>query len=133
MWLILYTFIYPHRIFRNLFNLVTHHDERKPGDCFHRSLLVVMLLRCLKKLGYFGTDAAAMMAASEDQENDVLSDDEAFIGGLLFHFLEVLQFNAHEVAQFEMIARFVAATAAPPVTPTAALKDIDACCVIFQG
>ena len=37
----------------------------------------------------------------------MLSDDEAFIGTLLFHFLEVLQFNAHEVAQFEMIARSV--------------------------
>ena len=89
------------------------------------------MLRCLKKLGYFGTEAAATMAESGDQENDVLSDDEAFIGGLLFHFLEVLQFNAHEVAQFEMIARFAAA-AAPLVTLTA-LKNIDACCVIFQG
>ena len=91
--------------FRNLFNLVTHHDERKPGDCFHRALMVVMLVRCLKKLGYFGPEAAATMA-SEDPEADVLSDDEAFIGCLLFHFLEVLQFNAHEVAQFEMIARY---------------------------
>ena len=41
------------------------------------------------------------------EDTDVLSDDEAFIGTLLFHFLEVLQFNAHEVAQFEMIARSV--------------------------
>ena len=41
------------------------------------------------------------------EDTDVLSDDEAYIGTLLFHFLEVLQFNAHEVAQFEMIARSV--------------------------
>lgn len=98
--------------YRNLYNLVTHHEERKAGDCFHRALLTCMLLRCLKKLGYFGTEAAATMKNPSElgevgdfEDTDVLSDDEAFIGTLLFHFLEVLQFNAHEVAQFEMLAR----------------------------
>ena len=28
---------------------------------------------------------------------------QILIGTVLFHFLEVLQFNAHEVAQFEMV------------------------------
>ena len=31
--------------------------------------------------------------------------NQLFIGNLLNHFLEVLQFNSHEVAQFEMIAK----------------------------
>ena len=52
-------------------------------------MLAVMLLRCMKKYGYFGPDAT----------DDVLTDDECYIGFVLNHFLEVNQFNAHEVAQ----------------------------------
>lgn len=59
-------------------------------------MLAVMLLRCMKKYGYFGFDGV---------DDDVLTEDECYIGVLLVHFLEVNQFNAHEVAQFEMIAR----------------------------
>ncbi len=32
-------------------------------------------------------------------------DDEIMVTVLLNHFLEVLQFNSHEVAQFEMLAK----------------------------
>ncbi len=80
--------------YRNVYNLVTHHDERKFGDIFHRAMFSVMLLRCLKKLGYFGPDRRDI-----SPENDSLSDDELYIGTLLNHFLEVMQFNSHEVAQ----------------------------------
>ncbi len=31
--------------YRNLYNLVTHHAERKTGDIFHRAMLAVMMLR----------------------------------------------------------------------------------------
>jgi len=81
--------------YRNYFNLCTHHSERKVGDIFHRALLAVMLMRCMKKYGYFGDDA----------KDEVLTEDECFVGTILSHFLEVNQFNAHEVAQFEMVAR----------------------------
>ena len=80
--------------------MVTHHGERKFGDIFHRSMFSVMLLRCLKRGGYFGPDRTDVTPAG-----DSLSEDELFIGHLLNHFLEVLQFNSHEVAQFEMIAK----------------------------
>lgn len=86
---------YKSQDYRNYFNLVTHHSERKVGDIFHRAMLTVMLLRCMKKFGYFGPDA----------NDDVVTDDECYVGSILSHFLEVNQFNAHEVAQFEMIAR----------------------------
>ena len=56
---------------RNLYNLVTHHGERKFGDIFHRSMFSVMLLRCLKRHGYFGPDRADVTPAGDD-----LSDDE---------------------------------------------------------
>lgn len=84
----------------NLFNLVTHHNERKVGDVFHRAMFAVMFLRCLKKFGYFGPDRTDI-----SPENDDLSEDELFMGTLINHFLEVLQFNAHEVAQFEMMTK----------------------------
>ena len=86
--------------YRNLYNLVTHHSERKIGDVFHRSMFSVMLLRCLKKEGYFGDDRKDL-----DPDGDNLTEDECYIGVLLNHFLSVLQFNSHEVAQFEMIAK----------------------------
>jgi tetratricopeptide (TPR) repeat protein len=75
--------------YRNYFNLVTHHSERKVGDIFHRAMLTVMFLRCMKKYGYFGPEA----------QDEVLTDDECFVASILCHFLEVNQFNAHEVAQ----------------------------------
>ena len=81
----------------NLYNLVTHHDERKMNDTFHRSMFVVMMLRCLKKLGYFGEDVK--MKASNEEETEVFTEDEIYIATLLCHFLELMQFNSHEVAQ----------------------------------
>ena len=83
--------------YRNFFNLVTHSGERKAGDVFHRAMLTVMMMRCMKKYGYFGPDA----------KDDILTEDECFVGTILNHFLEAGQFNAHEVAQFEMISRNV--------------------------
>ena len=64
-------------------------SERKAGDVFHRAMLTVMLVRCMKKYGYFGPDA----------NDEIMTDDECYIGFVLNHFLEVNQFNAHEVAQ----------------------------------
>ena len=78
--------------YKNYFNLVNHHEERKIGDIFHRAMFTVFLLRCLQSQGYFPTPPS-----------EKLSDDEVYIGTLLMHFLELLQFNAHEVAQFEMV------------------------------
>jgi hypothetical protein len=77
---------------------VTHHSERKFGDVFHRAMFSVLMLRCLKRLGYFGPDRV------DDTVAD-LSDDEVMVGVVLNHFLESLQFNSHEVAQFEMMSR----------------------------
>jgi len=76
--------------YKNYYNLVNHHDQRKIGDIFHRSMFTVFLLRCLQSQGYFPTPPG-----------DKLTEDEVYIGSLLMHFLELLQFNAHEVAQFE--------------------------------
>lgn len=85
--------------YRNIYNLVTHHSERKMNDLFHRAMFSIMLVKCLKKTGYFGEEVK-----ERADEDDQLSDDEIYICTLLSHFLEVYQFNTHEVAQYEMIA-----------------------------
>ena len=81
----------------NLYNLVTHHSERKVGDTFHRSMFAVMMLRCLKKLGYFGEEVKEL--ANNSEEPETFNEDEIYICTLLCHFLELMQFNSHEVAQ----------------------------------
>merc|ERR1719419_1048890 len=81
------TEVYNSADYRNYFNLVSHHSERKTGDMFHRAMFSIFLLRCLKSQGYF-----------PKSDENVLSEDELYIGGLIYHFLEVLQFNSHEVA-----------------------------------
>ena len=67
------------------------------NDTFHRSMFVVMMLRCLKKLGYFGEDVKER--ANNEEEAEVMTEDEIYIATLLCHFLELMQFNSHEVAQ----------------------------------
>ena len=62
---------------------------------FHRATFAIFLLRCLDSQGYFGSKPSA----SE------LTGDQLLIARLLFHFLELLQFNTHEVAQLEMVGR----------------------------
>ena len=86
--------VYESGDYRNYFNLVSHHDERKTNDMFHRAMFSVFLLRCLQSQGYF-----------PDPPQDSLTEDQVLIGTVLCHFLEVLQFNAHEVAQFEMVTK----------------------------
>jgi len=86
--------VYESGDYKNYFNLVSHHDERKTNDMFHRAMFSVFLLRCLQTQGFF-----------TQPPQELASDDEILIGTVLFHFLEVLQFNAHEVAQFEMVTK----------------------------
>ncbi len=61
----------------------------------------MFIRRCLKKQGYFGPDRRDVSPDCADP----LTEDELFVSTLLYHFLEVLQFNSHEVAQFEMAAK----------------------------
>ena len=80
--------------YKNYYNLVNHHEKRQMGDIFHRSMFTVFMLRCLQSQGYF-----------PNSPGESLTEDELLIGTLLMHFLELLQFNAHEVAQFEMVSK----------------------------
>ena len=71
--------VYESGDYRNYFNLVSHHDERKTNDMFHRAMFSVFLLRCLQSQGYF-----------PDSPQETLTEDEHLIGNILCHFLEVL-------------------------------------------
>ena len=39
------------------------------------------------------------MKANNEEETEVFTEDEIYIATLLCHFLELMQFNSHEVAQ----------------------------------
>ena len=73
-----------------LFNMVSLNEQRWPEDIFNRSLMAVALLKILKAAGYF----------PKKSEIDSFTNDEIFIGSLLLHHLNVLQFNAHEIYEF---------------------------------
>ena len=64
---------------------------------FHRATFAIFLLRCLDSQGYFGP--------SSNLSSSDLTGEKLLIARLLFHFLELLQFNTHEVAQLEMQGR----------------------------
>ena len=83
--------------YRNIFNLVSHHEKMSSTENFHRATFAIFLLRCLDSQGYFGS--------SSQKSTSELTGDKLLIARLLFHFLELLQFNTHEVAQLEMQGR----------------------------
>jgi hypothetical protein len=92
------TEVYTSDDYRNLFNLATHHHRMSNVENFHRAVFAIVLLRCLDSQDYFEGSA-------ESTKAEELSEDKLLIGRLIFHFLEVLQFNTHEVAQLEMRGR----------------------------
>ena len=76
-------------------NLVGLDEQRKTENKNARTMMAVALLKVLKAAKYF----------PDKSDADTFTDDEIFIGSLILRHLNVLQFNAHEVAQFEMVTK----------------------------
>lgn len=72
--------------YATLFNLCTHSERREEYDTFTKTTFACFLLRCLQEVGYFKTRPGLE-----------LTSEEAYIGRLLKHFLECIQFNTHTV------------------------------------
>ncbi|XP_058819604.1 SET and MYND domain-containing protein 4 [Topomyia yanbarensis] len=70
--------------YRRVYKLVTHEEKRSAEDFFQRTLMASLLNACLTLGGYYKT-----------------KDSESFIGGLLLHNLQLLQFNAHEISELQ--------------------------------
>ena len=75
---------------RGLFNLVTHYDRMKTKDKLTIMIRTIVLLKSLQVSGFFG---------GKKSPGDKLSDDELYIGELLFHFQCGIQYNLHTVYQ----------------------------------
>ncbi|XP_050719553.1 SET and MYND domain-containing protein 4-like isoform X3 [Eriocheir sinensis] len=87
--------VYDPADFMRLYQLVCHSQHRTPEDLFHRCIMIVFLLKALKKTKYFeGKDGGS---------GDKVSDVEVFAGSLLLRFLQIVQFNAHEVSEFYLL------------------------------
>ncbi|KAF2893355.1 hypothetical protein ILUMI_12818 [Ignelater luminosus] len=105
-----------------IFKLCANSNLRPPEDFFQRSIMAIFLLRSLQKGGYFED--------SEANENVVPNEEELCIGELLLFYLQMLQFNAHEIyeTRHETTHRFRTAKngyIAVGVYPTVALFNHD--------
>ncbi|XP_076056655.1 protein-lysine N-methyltransferase SMYD4-like isoform X3 [Oratosquilla oratoria] len=92
--------VYDPTDFLRIYNLVRHSQDRTPEDFFHRTVMTVFLIKALKKTKYFegeGSHAGACW-----RRGDKLTEAEQFVGGLLLRFLQIIQFNAHEVSEFQL-------------------------------
>lgn len=74
----------------NVFFLCRNEAQRIKAELIHYSCMAIYLLRLLKLGYYFG-----------ESDNNVLSEDEQFIGGLILRHLQILQFNAHEISELQ--------------------------------
>ncbi|XP_022915488.1 SET and MYND domain-containing protein 4-like [Onthophagus taurus] len=81
--------IYKSNDYARLYQLCTHTEIRPKGEFLHYTFMAIFLLRLLKKTSFF---------PFETQE-EVLKDEEAYIGSLLLRHLQLLQFNAHEISE----------------------------------
>jgi len=78
--------------YENLYNLLTHSRKASEADHLAYSTSACLLLYYLKISNYFGSSASR----ESDRE---LNDSEILIGRLLYHILEVCQYNTQEVNQ----------------------------------
>ncbi|XP_039280323.1 SET and MYND domain-containing protein 4 [Nilaparvata lugens] len=76
------------------YKLVKHDLYRTAADYLNRTLMSLFLLRVLQSSGYFG----------QKFDPERLSADELYVGTLMLHQLELLQFNAHEIYETVMKA-----------------------------
>uniref|UniRef100_A0A1B6CWC9 MYND-type domain-containing protein n=1 Tax=Clastoptera arizonana TaxID=38151 RepID=A0A1B6CWC9_9HEMI len=83
---------YKNTDYLTIYNLVGHEDRRSTEDFLHRTHMATFLFRCLKKTNFFGN-------IDDKPETNDLTQEELYIGSLILHHLQVLQFNAHEVCQ----------------------------------
>ncbi|KAF5302662.1 hypothetical protein FQA39_LY19053 [Lamprigera yunnana] len=67
----------------------TNSHLRPAEDFLQRTVMASFLLRCLQKSDYF--------IDGEANENVIPNEEEFKIGELLLYYLQILQFNAHEI------------------------------------
>ncbi|KAI4479584.1 hypothetical protein M0804_010981 [Polistes exclamans] len=80
--------------YESFHDLVTHEDQRTSEDIFHRAYIAAWLLRLVKTTTYLPNNDK-----TPDSFEVKLSDAELFVGELLLHHLQLLQFNSHEISE----------------------------------
>ena len=78
--------------YQNLFNLLSHSNTSTEADKLAFATSASLMLHYLKINNYFGFNSSR----ESDRE---LNDNEAFIGRLLYHMLEVTMYNSQDVCQ----------------------------------
>lgn len=85
-------------------SLCTNANQRKSQDFLQRTLMAAFLLRCLQKSGYFNNDRDDGKLLTFYHFflwmtffTVIPTENEYIIGELLLFYLQILQFNAHEI------------------------------------
>jgi len=86
--------------FWRVYHLVRHSGDRSAVDFFHRCVMVCFMVKTLQKTCYFDSVKPVGMEGKTPK----LSPEEQMVGGLLLRFLQIVQFNAHEVSEFSITA-----------------------------
>lgn len=73
-----------------IFHLVAHTEDRSTSDLFRRSIMAILLTKCLEDAGFFG-----QCASQQDNTDHLLC-----VGSHLLRMLQVLPCNAHEISEF---------------------------------
>lgn len=75
-----------------IFHLVAHSDGRSTSDLFRRSIMAILLTKCLDGAGFFGQRSSSSPRAHTDRL--------LCTGSHLLRMLQVLPCNAHEISEF---------------------------------
>ncbi|XP_046397895.1 SET and MYND domain-containing protein 4-like isoform X2 [Ischnura elegans] len=84
---------YDAKDYRAVMNLITLSDERSPVDMLERTLMAIFLIKCLRHSTFFKKIGSKEM----EEEIGFRSEEEIIAARLLLHYLQMLQFNAHEI------------------------------------
>lgn len=91
---------YNSRDYEPVYFLVNHETRRKPEDLMNRIHVALFFIQCLKQTSYFNNK---LINVENKRISKLLeSNDELYITELLLRHLEILQFNAHEVSEFQI-------------------------------
>ncbi|XP_037075445.1 SET and MYND domain-containing protein 4-like [Pollicipes pollicipes] len=76
----------------NIHRLVSHAEGRTAEAVFPLALMAAFMLRCLEFQNYFGPEV----------DTTSLDDTRRYVGALLLHHIQLVPYNAHEVAELQM-------------------------------
>ncbi|CAH0562633.1 unnamed protein product [Brassicogethes aeneus] len=77
-----------------VFSLCRNERSTHPSQLRHWTFMAIHLLRVLKLSNFFGP---------EPTHDDIITDDEVYIGALMLRHFQMLQYNSHEISELRNV------------------------------